>query len=70
MPSGSGGVLLLDYWQGNRCPHNDPDASGVIAGITMNTTREQIYRAACSPPHNRRPCVCSGSSQTSVPSTL
>ncbi len=45
VPSGSGGVLLLDYWQGNRCPHNDPDASGVIAGITMNTTREQIYRA-------------------------
>ena len=45
VPPGSNGLLVLDYWQGNRCPYNDPNAAGTIVGLTMNTSREQIYRA-------------------------
>jgi ribulose kinase len=42
---GSGGLMVLDYMQGNRTPYNDPDARGLIYGLSMQTSREQIYRA-------------------------
>jgi len=42
---GCGGLTLLDYWQGNRAPHNDADVRGVIYGLSMSTTREAIFRA-------------------------
>lgn len=45
VPVGSGGLLVLDYWQGNRVPHNDPLAKGVICGLSMSTTRAEIFRA-------------------------
>ena len=45
VPCGSNGVQVLDYWQGNRMPHNDPDVRGLIYGLSMNTTREMVFRA-------------------------
>lgn len=45
VPCGSGGLMVLDYWQGNRVPHNDADVRGLIYGLSMNTTREMIFRA-------------------------
>jgi len=42
---GSNGLVLLDYWRGNRTPYNDPKATGVIWGLTLNHTRSHIYRA-------------------------
>lgn len=45
VPPGSGGLRVLDYWQGNRVPYNDPYAKGVIAGLTMSATRAQLFRA-------------------------
>lgn len=34
VPPGSGGLLLLPYFSGERTPLNDPAARGVIAGLT------------------------------------
>jgi ribulose kinase len=45
IPPGSGGLIALDYMQGNRIPYNDPDVRGLIYGLSMQTSREQIYRA-------------------------
>ncbi|MBC8536117.1 FGGY-family carbohydrate kinase [Feifania hominis] len=45
VPPGSGGLTVLDYWQGNRVPHNDPDVRGLIYGLSMNTPREAVFRA-------------------------
>ena len=45
VPPGSSGIRVLDYWQGNRVPHNDPLATGAIAGLTMSATRAQLFRA-------------------------
>ncbi len=42
---GSGGLTLLDYWQGNRTPYQDADVRGMIYGLSMSTTREAIFRA-------------------------
>jgi xylulokinase len=43
---GSGGVLMLPYFSGERSPLSDPDARGTIAGLTVSTTRGEMYRAA------------------------
>jgi xylulokinase len=42
---GANGLTLLPYLDGERTP-NRPDASGVLAGITSATTREDLARAA------------------------
>lgn len=42
---GSGGVVFLPYLDGERTP-NRPNAHGTIYGLTSETTREQIARAA------------------------
>jgi ribulose kinase len=42
---GSDGLVILDYWRGNRTPYNDAEATGVIWGLTLNHSREHIYRA-------------------------
>lgn len=42
---GSGGVLFLPYLMGERSPIWDPDARGTITGLTLNHTRDHIYRA-------------------------
>ncbi|GAA0384804.1 sugar kinase [Acrocarpospora corrugata] len=43
---GAHGLLMLPYFAGERTPLQDPDARGVIAGLTMSHTRGDLYRAA------------------------
>ena len=43
---GARGLLLLPYFAGERTPVMDPDARGVIAGLTLTHTRGDLYRAA------------------------
>jgi xylulokinase len=45
-PPGSNGLLMLPYFAGERTPIPDPDARGVIAGLTLDHTRGDLYRAA------------------------
>jgi L-ribulokinase len=42
---GASGLLALDWWNGNRTILADADLSGALFGLTLQTTREQIYRA-------------------------
>ena len=42
---GSDGLLLLPYFSGERNPFYDPDARGVIAGLTLSHGRGHLYRA-------------------------
>jgi len=44
-PSGAGGLVLLPYFDGERTP-NLPDATGTLAGLRTDVTREQLARAA------------------------
>lgn len=46
VPAGSRGLLLLPYFAGERTPLFDPDARGVLAGLTTTHGRAEIYRAA------------------------
>jgi xylulokinase len=43
---GANGLLLLPYFSGERTPVMDPDARGVIAGLTLSHRRGDLYRAA------------------------
>ncbi|MFZ7945933.1 FGGY-family carbohydrate kinase [Neobacillus sp. 19] len=45
LPPGSDGLLVLEYWQGNRTPYVDPDVRGLMYGFSLNHRREHIYRA-------------------------
>ena len=45
VPPGSGGLLALDWFGGNRVPHGDPGLSGLLAGLTLAATPAAIYRA-------------------------
>jgi L-ribulokinase len=42
---GETGLLALDWWNGNRTILADADLTGAILGLTLHTTREEIYRA-------------------------
>ncbi len=42
---GETGLLALDWWNGNRTILADADLTGAIFGLTLQTTREEIYRA-------------------------
>ena len=42
---GETGLVALDWWNGNRTILADADLTGAIFGLTLQTTREQIYRA-------------------------
>src|SRR4029078_4118335 len=44
-PTGAGGGTLVPYFDGERTP-NRPDASGTIAGLRSDVTREALARAA------------------------
>ncbi|MFD8495860.1 FGGY-family carbohydrate kinase [Amycolatopsis sp. NPDC059657] len=46
VPAGSRGLLMLPYFAGERTPLFDPDARGVIAGLTLGHGRAELYRAA------------------------
>jgi L-ribulokinase len=43
--AGATGLVALDWWNGNRTILADADLSGVLFGLTLQTTPEQIYRA-------------------------
>lgn len=43
---GANGLLMLPYFAGERTPILDPDARGVIAGLSLSHTRGDLYRAA------------------------
>ncbi|MGO4690340.1 FGGY-family carbohydrate kinase [Glaciibacter sp. 2TAF33] len=45
-PAGSRGLLMLPYFAGERTPLADPDARGVILGLTVEHKRGALYRAA------------------------
>jgi ribulose kinase len=42
---GSEGLILLNYWQGNRNPWTDSQARGVIWGLSLKHTPVHVYRA-------------------------
>ena len=42
---GASGLLALDWWNGNRTVLADADLSGVLSGLTLQTTAAEIYRA-------------------------
>ncbi|GAB2733036.1 FGGY-family carbohydrate kinase [Salinifilum aidingensis] len=46
VPAGSRGLLVLPYFAGERTPIMDPDARGVVAGLTTTHGRAELYRAA------------------------
>lgn len=45
VPIGSKGLIVLDYFQGNRTPHTDSSARGAIWGLSLQSDRTQIFRA-------------------------
>lgn len=45
-PPGARGLLILPHFAGERTPINDPQARGLIAGLTLSHGRGDIYRAA------------------------
>jgi xylulokinase len=44
-PAGAGGLTLLPYFDGERTP-NLPSATGLLAGLRSDVSREQLARAA------------------------
>ncbi len=45
VPPGAEGLVLLDYWQGNRTPLRDPLARGAIWGLSLKHGLGHILRA-------------------------
>lgn len=45
LAAGSNHLVALDWWNGNRVPHADSRLSGLLMGLTRQTTPVQIYRA-------------------------
>ena len=43
---GAHGLRALDTFMGNRTPHRDSRLRGAVIGLTLGTTREELYRAA------------------------
>ncbi|MBF6331582.1 FGGY-family carbohydrate kinase [Nocardia transvalensis] len=46
VPAGSRGLILVPYFAGERTPLFDPDARGLVAGLTLGHGRAELYRAA------------------------
>ncbi|RGP35180.1 FGGY-family carbohydrate kinase [Pseudotabrizicola alkalilacus] len=44
-PPGAHGLVVLDFWQGNRNPFTDYDLQGAIWGLTLKHGRAEITRA-------------------------
>ena len=44
-PPGARGLVALPYFAGERTPIFDPDAKGLLIGLTLSHTRGDIYRA-------------------------
>jgi L-ribulokinase len=45
IPPGATGLVALDWWNGNRTILADADLTGVICGLTLQSTPTQIYRS-------------------------
>jgi xylulokinase len=45
VPAGSEGLILLPYFAGERTPVFDPDARGVMAGLSLRHGRGHLFRA-------------------------
>jgi FGGY-family pentulose kinase len=45
VPPGSGGLVTLDHFQGNRTPYTDSKARGAIWGLSLHTSRADMFRA-------------------------
>lgn len=45
IPPGSEGLLVLEYFQGNRTPYKDPLARGTVIGLTLKHGLPHLYRA-------------------------
>ncbi len=45
LPVGADGLVALDFFQGNRTPHVDPDIRGMFYGLSLNHTPAHMYRA-------------------------
>ncbi|MFT4296097.1 MAG: FGGY-family carbohydrate kinase [Micropruina sp.] len=45
VPPGSNGLVALPYFAGERSPLLDPDARGVLLGLTLDHGRGHLYRA-------------------------
>ncbi len=46
-PPGSKGLIVLPYFAGERMPIQDPDARGLMIGLTLSHTRGDVLRAIC-----------------------
>jgi len=44
-PAGSDGLIMLPYFSGERAPHYDADARGVIFGLNLNHGKRHLMRA-------------------------
>ncbi|CAN5745593.1 FGGY-family carbohydrate kinase [soil metagenome] len=42
---GSEGLIVLDYFQGNRTPHTDSTARGTLWGLSLQSSRAHVFRA-------------------------
>jgi len=45
VPVGSDGLIVLDYFQGNRTPHTDPLARGALWGLSLGHGPGHVFRA-------------------------
>jgi FGGY-family pentulose kinase len=45
IPIGSDGLLVVDYFQGNRAPHSDPLTRGMIWGLSLSHGEGHLFRA-------------------------
>ncbi|MEJ7873011.1 MAG: FGGY-family carbohydrate kinase, partial [Rubrobacteraceae bacterium] len=45
VPPGSEGLVLIDYFQGNRTPYTDPLARGMLWGLSLSHGEEHVFRA-------------------------
>ena len=43
--AGANGLIVLPYFSGERTPINDPDAKGLVFGLTLAHRRGDLYRA-------------------------
>lgn len=45
IPPGAEGLVLLDYFQGNRTPLRDPKARGAVVGLSLKHSAAHLFRA-------------------------
>ncbi len=70
-PRGAGGLIFLPYLSGERSPLWDADARGAFVGLTLGTTRADLYRAvlegvAMSLRHNLEVAAAAGAEVTEL----